>query len=124
MPVVQDGPPPGGFPAVRYARRLPSAGPGGIALFAAGAAVMAFGFYQVGQGNRERRAVKQEAAAARAALVPFLQAEEDRRWSAAAARFAERRRDVLAKSRDFDPDEPVYKTRWMPPAQAVGAWAR
>lgn len=34
MPVVQDGPPPGGFPAVRYARRVPSTGPSGITLFA------------------------------------------------------------------------------------------
>jgi hypothetical protein len=36
MPVVQDGPPPGGFPAIRYARRVPSTGPGGFTLFAGG----------------------------------------------------------------------------------------
>lgn len=24
---------------------------------------------------------------------------------------------------DFDPEESVYKTRWMPPAKRVGAWA-
>lgn len=34
MPIVQDGPPPGGFPAVRYARRVPSTGPSGFTLFA------------------------------------------------------------------------------------------
>ena len=47
MPVVQDGPPPGGFPSIRYARRLPSTGPTGFTLFAVGTAVMAFGFYRV-----------------------------------------------------------------------------
>lgn len=36
MPVVQDGPPPGGFPAVRYARRVPSTGPSGFTLFTGG----------------------------------------------------------------------------------------
>lgn len=47
MPVVQDGPPPGGFPSIRYARRLPSTGPTGFTLFAVGTAIMAFGFYRV-----------------------------------------------------------------------------
>ena len=45
--MVQDGPPPGGFPSIRYARRLPSTGPTGFTLFAVGTAVMAFGFYRV-----------------------------------------------------------------------------
>jgi len=34
---------------------------------------MAYGFYQVGQSNRERRAIKKAHFEARAALVPFLQ---------------------------------------------------
>lgn len=46
LPVLQDGPPPGGFPSVRYARRVPSTGPTGFTLFTVGAAVMAFGFYK------------------------------------------------------------------------------
>lgn len=45
--MVQDGPPPGGFPSIRYARRLPSTGPTGFTLFAVATAVMAFGFYRV-----------------------------------------------------------------------------
>ena len=32
--------------AARYARRIPSSGPAGFTLFAAGAAIMAYGFYQ------------------------------------------------------------------------------
>lgn len=80
MPIVQDGPPPGGFPAVRYARRLPNSGPGGVTLFGIAAAVMAYGMYQVGQGNHVRRQERDEKLANRLALVPYLQAEEDRRW--------------------------------------------
>ncbi len=41
---------------------------------AVGAVVMAYGFYKVGQGNRERRGIKAEHFAMRASLVPFLQA--------------------------------------------------
>ncbi|PRW60799.1 NADH dehydrogenase [ubiquinone] 1 alpha subcomplex subunit 13-B [Chlorella sorokiniana] len=122
MPIVQDGPPPGGFPAIRYARRVPSTGPSGFTLFAVGAAVMAYGFYKVGQSNRQRRGEKAEHFGARAALVPFLQAEEDRRWVNANQRFVARQAEVMKNNPDYKPGESVYKTRWMPPAKAVGAW--
>ena len=49
MPVVQDGPPPGGFPSVRIARRIPSTGPGGFTVFAVSSAIMAYGFYLVSE---------------------------------------------------------------------------
>ena len=49
MPVLQDGPPPGGFPSVRYARRIPSTGPAGFTLFAVTASIMAYGFIKVRQ---------------------------------------------------------------------------
>ena len=47
MPVLQDGPPPGGFPSVRYARRIPSTGPTGFTLFALTSVIMAYGFVKV-----------------------------------------------------------------------------
>jgi NADH dehydrogenase (ubiquinone) 1 alpha subcomplex subunit 13 len=47
MPIVQDMPPVGGFPSIRIQRRLPSTGPTGVAIFAVGAAVMAYGYYNV-----------------------------------------------------------------------------
>ena len=47
MPAIQDGPPPGGYPAIRFARRIPNTGPSGFTLFAVAAAVMAYGFYKV-----------------------------------------------------------------------------
>lgn len=44
---MQDMPPVGGFPSIRIQRRLPSTGPTGVAIFAVGAAVMAYGYYNV-----------------------------------------------------------------------------
>lgn len=188
MPIVQDGPPPGGFPAFRYARRIPSTGPTGITLFAVSGIIMAYGFYKVGQGNHARRIEKEEMMSARKSLVPFLQAEEDRRyaamysfrplvdswpcndsnimrfyyssdhhhhhhcrWVKAYTSFKDHERAVLKnvriilksidelhelfviekvrilfslfpslQSSDFNPDENIYKTRWMPPSVPKG----
>lgn len=122
MPIVQDGPPPGGFPAIRYARRVPSTGPAGFTLFAVAGAIMAYGFYKVGQGNKKRRLVAAEDLAARKALVPFLQAEEDRRWVKANRAFIEKQAAVMAHDPDFKAEESVYKTRWMPPTRPAGVW--
>lgn len=47
MKVLQDGPPPGGFPSVRFGRRIPSGGPTGTAIFGVSALVIAYGFYKV-----------------------------------------------------------------------------
>lgn len=55
MPVLQDGPPPGGFPPVRYARRIPTKGPSAVAIFLTAFGVFSWGMYQVGKGNKIRR---------------------------------------------------------------------
>ena len=115
LPNVQDGPPPGGFPSIRYGRRLPSSGPTGVTLFAVGAVVMAYGFYKVGQSNHARRDEREEIVRARKALVPFLQSEEDARW-------VEKRREFYIQRGADAEGVNVYKTRWMPPAQPVGAF--
>ena len=69
--------------------------PQGLTLFAVGAAIMAYGFYKVGQGNKARRWVKHEQLERRLALVPFLQAEEDRRWVNAKAEFDATEAEVM-----------------------------
>lgn len=122
MHVVQDGPPPGGFPAVRYARRVPSTGPGGVTLFGVGIALMAYGMYQVGQSNRERRGVMDERTELRAALIPFLQAEEDRRWVRAHYDWLNAQAGIMRDRPEYDPKEGPYKTRWMPPSTQMGLW--
>lgn len=55
MPILQDGPPPGGFAPVRYARRIPSKGPSAVAIFFAALGTFSWGMYQVGKGNKIRR---------------------------------------------------------------------
>ena len=52
--VKQELPPRGGYPPIQYARNLPKRGPSGLVLFIGGAAVMAYGFYRVIMGNRNR----------------------------------------------------------------------
>lgn len=115
----QDGPPPGGYPSVRYARRIPSTGPTGIAFFGAYLGAMVYGFYQIGQGNARRRGLKEEKQLARAVLIPFLQAEEDRRYAAALAERVKAEDKIMAgvpgwKSGD---QGTVYNTTWLPPHQ-------
>lgn len=55
MPILQDGPPPGGFAPVRYARRIPNKGPSAVAIFLTTFGAFSWGMYQVGQGNKIRR---------------------------------------------------------------------
>ncbi|GKC52100.1 NADH dehydrogenase [ubiquinone] 1 alpha subcomplex subunit 13-A [Tanacetum coccineum] len=57
MPLLQDGPPPGGFAPVRYARRIPSKGPSAVAIFLAAFGTFSWGMYEVGKGNKIRRFV-------------------------------------------------------------------
>eukprot|EP00959_Pyramimonas_sp_CCMP1952_P024854 521722-Pyramimonas_sp.AAC.1 len=80
MPVKQDMPPPGGFPAIRFGRRIANTGPSGTVVFGISALVIGFGFYKVGQTNLESRALKAELKAARETLLPLLQAEEDMKY--------------------------------------------
>lgn len=57
LPIVQDGPPPGGYPSIRYARKIPDTGPTGTALFGAAILVMGYGFYRMINNNYKRRYV-------------------------------------------------------------------
>lgn len=51
---MQDLPPPGGFPSIRYHRNIPSRGPSGLTILIATTAICSYGFYRVIQGRRER----------------------------------------------------------------------
>eukprot|EP00243_Klebsormidium_subtile_P003021 TRINITY_DN16155_c0_g1_i1.p1 TRINITY_DN16155_c0_g1~~TRINITY_DN16155_c0_g1_i1.p1 ORF type:complete len:143 (+),score=28.07 TRINITY_DN16155_c0_g1_i1:405-833(+) len=121
MPLLQDGPPPGGFPGVRYARRIPNTGPHGYTVFGIGAVAIMWGFYQVGQGNKIRAAYKMEKLSARYAVVPFLQAEEDARFVRAKQRQIEEEAKIMKDVPGWVPGESVYNTkRWIPPPKPIG----
>ena len=55
LPILQDGPPPGGFPAIRIERRLPSTGPTGVTIFAVVIASVTYGYYRVSSGRAAAR---------------------------------------------------------------------
>ncbi|KAG6522168.1 hypothetical protein ZIOFF_019305 [Zingiber officinale] len=173
MPLLQDGPPPGGFAPVRYARRIPSKGPSAAAIVIAAFGVISWGFYQVGQGNKIRRidllakslvrrmrshisvpqkkddscsglgdtgnddlellllnehfskyafvigtsALKEEKYAARRALVPVLQAEEDERFVKEWKKYLEEEARIMKDVPGWKVGESVYNSgKWMPPA--------
>eukprot|EP00245_Coleochaete_scutata_P016563 TRINITY_DN7787_c0_g1_i1.p1 TRINITY_DN7787_c0_g1~~TRINITY_DN7787_c0_g1_i1.p1 ORF type:complete len:143 (-),score=29.61 TRINITY_DN7787_c0_g1_i1:671-1099(-) len=117
LPVLQDGPPPGGYPAVRYARNIPSKGPKGITLFLVAGGVMAWGFYQIGVGNQIRREVKEEKMAARRAILPLIQAEEDARFVRERQKQLDEEAQIMANVPGWKVGENVYNSgRWMAPS--------
>ena len=63
-----------------------------------------YGFYQIGVGNRERREAKEEKILARAVIVPYLQAEEDRRFVRAWTAKKENDKAIMAEVRGWDAD--------------------
>jgi len=116
---AQDGPPPGGYSSIRYGRRIPNTGPTGAAILAVYAGMFTYGFYQIGVGNRERRAVKEEKLHARAVIVPYLQAEEDRRFVRAWSEKKEQERSIMSGVRGWNAEEKVTQSRWMPPGAST-----
>merc|ERR1712159_746727 len=99
----------GRVPVRAYARRIPSTGPSGFALFGAYCAAAVYGFYQIGQGNKHRRKVLDEKHNARAILVPFLQAEEDRRYVKDYRELKERENTVMKNVQGWNPEAKTYK---------------
>ncbi|XP_068127374.1 NADH dehydrogenase [ubiquinone] 1 alpha subcomplex subunit 13 [Hyperolius riggenbachi] len=77
--VKQDMPPPGGYGPIDYKRNLPRRGFSGYTLFALGIGTMAYGFWSLCWWNRERRRLWIEDLESRIALMPLIQAEDDRR---------------------------------------------
>ncbi|KAL2230179.1 UNVERIFIED_CONTAM: NADH dehydrogenase ubiquinone 1 alpha subcomplex subunit 13-B [Sesamum indicum] len=117
MPVLQDGPPPGGFAPVRFARRIPNKGPSAMAIFLAAFGAFSWGMYQVGKGNKIRRALKEEKYAARRAILPILQAEEDERFVKEWKKYLEEEARIMKDVPGWKVGESVYHSgRWMPPA--------
>jgi NADH dehydrogenase (ubiquinone) 1 alpha subcomplex subunit 13 len=56
---------------------------------------------------------------ARAILVPFLQAEEDRRYVRDFRELKERENTVMKNVRGWNPEEKTYKTTWLSPGAAT-----
>ena len=82
-----------------------------------------YGFYQIGVGNRERREAKEEKILARAVIVPYLQAEEDRRFVRAWTAKKENDKAIMAEVRGWDADAAIdVEVDAAGRLDATGAW--
>ena len=120
LPVSQDGPPPGGFPSVRYARRIPNTGPSGAVVFGLVLLGMGYGFHKTAQYNKRGNKLKEEIYNTRMALAPYLQAEADRVFVQRQAKFHAWEAEVMKDVPGWEVGKSVYNTRWMPPADPTG----
>ncbi|KAI5649928.1 hypothetical protein M9H77_35933 [Catharanthus roseus] len=105
MPLLQDGPPRWVCSGTRSRHFLAAFG------------AFSYGMYQVGQGNKIRRALKEEKYAARRAILPILQAEEDERFVKEWRKYLEEEARIMKDVPGWKVGESVYNSgRWMPPA--------
>ena len=76
-----------------------------------------YGYYAVGQGNLRNAELSKEKQIARAEIVPFLQAEEDRRYCKNMEIANQKEREIMKNVPNWKVGESVYKgNRWVPPA--------
>ena len=74
----------------------------------------------MGGGNRDRRRIKQEKVASRIAIIPLLQAEEDRRFLAQRALGLEQEAKLMAGVEGWVVGKSAYNTtRYVPPTEAT-----
>jgi NADH dehydrogenase (ubiquinone) 1 alpha subcomplex subunit 13 len=116
--VHQDMPPPGGYPSVLFAKAQKNRGPEGWVIWLGAMAVVAVGFYRVGQTNLERNAAKREKREARMNIVPYLQAEEDRRFCTGEAACDAEEARVMSGVKGWTVGENLYSNgSWEPPTR-------
>mmetsp|Transcript_9784 Transcript_9784/g.19502 ORF Transcript_9784/g.19502 Transcript_9784/m.19502 type:complete len:134 (+) Transcript_9784:76-477(+) len=119
-PPVQDMPPPGGFPSIKIGRHLPTRGPSGAKMWGFAALLSATGFYMLGQHNLLRNDDKREKIAARLAVYPYLQAEEDRSYCLKEAEALKEEARVMKGRKGWKVGESVYNSgKWVPPASHI-----
>ncbi|XP_065837230.1 NADH dehydrogenase [ubiquinone] 1 alpha subcomplex subunit 13-like [Oscarella lobularis] len=112
----QEMPPKGGYPQIKYKRNLPVRFSSGLAIILGGTAVMTAGLYVVIQTNKERRRLQREKLQARIALLPLLQAEQDRKVLRSLCANEEAEAAIMKDVKDWKVGESVYHTkRWVPP---------
>ncbi|KOO20963.1 NADH-ubiquinone oxidoreductase subunit [Chrysochromulina tobinii] len=135
---VQDGPPPGGFPAVKIQRSLPAGGLSSVALMSGLVLTFTYGMYQIIAANRQRRQARRafEAGSAlqllralafnreeldiRMAVLPFLTAESDVKAAFIKSKMLENEAELMKDVPNWEAGASVYKTRYMSPMEVFG----
>lgn len=78
LPIKQEMPPSGGYPAVRFSRSMPNAGPSGALLMAGAFTLFCYGMYRQKAAAEVWWTKKQERYFNRMVTAPVLQAYEDK----------------------------------------------
>ncbi|CAN9502875.1 unnamed protein product [Ophioblennius macclurei] len=114
--VKQDMAPPGGYKPFDYRRNLPKRGLSGYSMFGIGIGIMVFGYWRLFKWNRERRRLQIEELEARIALMPLLQAEQDRRTLRMLRENLEEEAVIMKDVPGWKVGESVFHTdRWVTP---------
>ncbi|XP_032805881.1 NADH dehydrogenase [ubiquinone] 1 alpha subcomplex subunit 13 [Petromyzon marinus] len=114
--VKQDMPPPGGYGPVDYKRNLPKRGLSGYSMFAIGIGLMLYGQYRIFKWNRERRRLQIEELESRIAILPLLQAEQDRHVLQQVRENLEEEAKIMKDVPGWKVGESVYNSnRWHTP---------
>mmetsp|Transcript_10928 Transcript_10928/g.21635 ORF Transcript_10928/g.21635 Transcript_10928/m.21635 type:complete len:143 (-) Transcript_10928:237-665(-) len=116
-PPVQDMPPKGGYPAIRYSRNLPNRGPPGAVLWAGLVGTITWGFYRLGQGNQKRTAEKMEVLRLRHEMLPELQEHTDMEYAKREAYCLAREAEIMKDVVGWEVGKsPYFSKVWMPRA--------
>ncbi|KAL4608057.1 NADH dehydrogenase ubiquinone 1 alpha subcomplex subunit 13-like [Arapaima gigas] len=114
--VKQDMPPPGGYPPFDYKRNLPKRGFSGYTMFGIAIGSLLIGYWRVFTWNRERRRLQIEELEARIALLPLLQAEQDRRTLRMLRENLEEEAKIMKDVPGWKVGESMFHTdRWVTP---------
>mmetsp|Transcript_13813 Transcript_13813/g.18889 ORF Transcript_13813/g.18889 Transcript_13813/m.18889 type:complete len:127 (+) Transcript_13813:37-417(+) len=116
---VQDLPPKGGYPPIATARGLRPRGPPGWAIWLGILSASAYGFYQIGVTNENKRFLLKEKRDSRMAIYPFLQVESDKRISSSIKYSLEKETEIMKHNPDWKVGESVYSKRWNPPSNRI-----
>mmetsp|Transcript_5810 Transcript_5810/g.14882 ORF Transcript_5810/g.14882 Transcript_5810/m.14882 type:complete len:145 (-) Transcript_5810:219-653(-) len=113
---IQDGPPPGGYPEVKYKKNIPPKGPSNLVLIGSVSAVVAYGWYFTIQNIYARNRLKVEQTDIRMTILPYLQAEEDQRYLEVKALSDAKERELMADVPGWEVGKSTFDTvDWVRP---------
>ncbi|PGG99938.1 NADH dehydrogenase [Blastomyces parvus] len=116
----QDMPPTGGYQPVQYKRNLPVRGFRPVYYLVGMHLIMAYGFYKVFLGIREKNELGREKMWSRIHLIPLLQAEEDRDQVRRHLADKAREKELLgSETKVYNSDRFVRPTFWYTPANVT-----
>lgn len=112
----QDGPPPGGYPSIKYKSSIPAKGPSNLGLLAGLGAFLCYGWYFTIDSIHMRNRLKIETYDTRMSLLPYLQAEEDQRYVEVRAVLDRKEAELMADVPGWEVNKPTFETiEWVRP---------